>query len=151
MDIVILLLCHGILLQKFLEAGILPLGILHLHTGGVDASLCDAYAGLCGVDAACCAARPPFGACEVSLGLSQTQAELRILDDNKRVALPHLLELRKTHLADEALHAAVLWHNVLAHTGIVCHFATTEIHELADCINATTDDAYDNDSIINIG
>ena len=51
----------------------------------------------------------------------------------------------------EALHAAVLWHNVLAHTGIVCHFATTEIHELADCINATTDDAYDDDSIINIG
>ena len=103
------------------------------------------------MDAAGRALRTPFGTHEVGLGLGQTKTELGIFDDDKRVALLHLLELRKTNLADKTLHAAVLGHNVLTNTGIIGHFATTEMHKLTHGICATTGDADNDDGIINVG
>lgn len=90
-----------------------------------------------------------LGTCQVSLGLSQAQAELGILDDDQRIALPYGLELLKAHLADEALHTGVLWHYVLTHTRIVGKLHISEVHELANHEDGTCHKQQDNENVVN--
>ena len=103
------------------------------------------------MDTACCTLRTTLGTGKVCFCLSQTQTELGILNDNKRIALLHLLKFSKAHLTDKTLHAAILGHDILAHTGIVRYLATAEIHELTGGINSTAYDAEYYYCIINIG
>ena len=151
MHTVILLLCGSILLQQFLKPCILSLGMLHLCAGGLYAGLRHADAGLGGMNAAGSALRTLFGTQQVGLGLGQTKAELGIFDDDERIALLHLLKFCKTDLADKALHPAVLWHDVLAHTSIVRHFATTEMQKSAHGIYSTAGDAGHHDGVVTVG
>ena len=134
-DMVILLLRNGILLEQFLKTGILLLGILHLHTSGFNACFGHADTGLGGMDTACCTLRPLLGTGKVCFCLSQTQPKLGIFNDNKCIALLHLLKFTEVHLAYKTLHSTVLWHYILAYTGIIRDFATTEIHKLTGGIN----------------
>ena len=150
-DIVILLLCNGILFQQFLKTGILPLRILHLHTSGFNACFGHADTGLCGMDTACCTLRTALSTGEIGFCLSQTKPELGILNDNKRIALLHLLKFIKAHLTDKTLHAAILGYDILAHTGIIRNFASTEVHELTGGINDTTCYTEYHNSIITVG
>ena len=92
-----------------------------------------------------------YGTGKICLCLSQSKTELRIFDDDKRVTLLYLLELRKAYLANETLHAAVMRHNVLAHTSVIGHFTTPEIHKLTCSIHCTTDYTEYYDCIKNIG
>ena len=147
-NLVILLACDGVLAEEFLETDILALGIVHLHTCRLNASIGYAHAGLGGDDAACRSLCATLGTDKVGLGLCQPQAELRILYDGERVALLHLLELREAHLTDESLHTAVLRHDVLANTGIVCELSATEMHELTYCVGCSTQKAQHDESII---
>lgn len=139
-DIVILLLCNGILFQKFLKTRILSLCILHLHTSSFNACFGHADTGLSGMDTACCTLRTALSTGQIGFCLSQTKPELGILNDNKRIALLHLLKFIEAHLAYKALHAAILGYDILAHTGIIRHLATTEMHKLTGSINSA---AYD--------
>lgn len=147
-NLVVLLTGYSILTEELLETGILTLGVLHLHTCCLDASVGYAHAGLGGHDAACRSLCATLRTDEVSLGLRQSQTELGVLDDGERIALIHLLELSETYLTDETLHTAVLWHDVLANMGIVGELSATEVHELACCIGSSAQEAsYDEDII----
>ena len=150
-DIVILLLCNGILLQQLLKTSILPLCVLHLHTSGFNASFGHADTGLGGMDAACCTQRTTLGTGKIGFCLSQTKTKLGIFNDNKCIALFHLLKFGKSHLAYKALHTTILWHDILAYTCIIRDFASTEMHKLTGGINSTAYDAEYYYCIINIG
>ena len=149
-DIVILLLCYSILFQQFLKTRILSLCILHLHTSSFNACFGHADTGLSGMDTACCTLRTTLSTGQIGFCLSQTKSELGILNDNQRIALLHLLKLIEAHLADKTLHAAVLWHDILAYTCIIRDFASTEMHKLTGCINSAAYDTKYHNRIINI-
>ena len=103
------------------------------------------------MDATCCTLRTTLGTCKVGFCLRQTKTKLSIFNDNKRIAFLHLLKFTEAHLTYEALHAAVLGYDILAHTGIIRDFATAKMHKLAGGINGATYDTEYHDCIINIG
>ena len=103
------------------------------------------------MDTACCTLRTALSTGEISFCLSQTKSKLGIINDNQCIALLHLLKLIEAHLTNKTLHAAILGYDILAHTGIIRHLASTEIHELTGGINGATYDTEYHNSIITIG
>ena len=147
-NLVVLLACDGVLAEEFLEAGVLTLGILHLHTCRLNAGVGYGHVGLGGNDAACRSLRAMLCTDEVGLGLRQAQTKFRVLDNSECVALLHVLELCEAHLTDETLHSAVLGHDVLAHAGIVGKLSVAEVHELAYRIGCSAKNANHDEGII---
>ena len=85
---------------------------------------------------------------KVCLGLRQPQTEFGVFNDGERIALLHLLKLLEAYLADKALHATVLWHDVLANTGVVGKLAVPEVHELACRIGSSAQKANNDEGIV---
>ena len=83
--------------------------------------------------------------------LREAEFVLAVLQNDKRVALVHVLVGLEADFADEALHAGVLRSDVLAHAGVVGVFHMPEMGELKHNIDNSRYQKQDNHSVVNVG
>ena len=129
-DVVILLLRDGFVLEELGIARILAAGVLQLHAGFFDTGIGNVHGALGGAHAlrGGLAARTGIG--KVGLSLGQTQPELAVLNDDEGVALMDGLVLLETDFLDKTLHAGVDGGDVLANGSVVGELHLPEMDEM---------------------
>src|SRR5574344_1177116 len=148
MYLIILLLSDGILGKEVLKTIIFTRSIVHLSTSRFYTCFCYGHACFSSHNTTCRSFGALFCTEKVCLGLSQSQSEFRILNDDESITLLHLLKIGKTHLTNETLYTATLRHYILTYSGIIGKFAATEMHKLTNYINCSAQKTKHDECII---